>query len=81
MPGDASFHSGWTLHSAPPNRTDTLREAMTIIFFADGTRVAKLDHPNRQFDRDAWLRGCEPGEFAAGPWNPVLYSAQDRDSQ
>lgn len=73
--GDASFHSGWTLHSAPPNRTGTLREAMTMIYYADGTQVGALDHPARRFDRDAWLSGCEPGEFAAGPLNPVLYTA------
>jgi len=73
-PGDASFHAGWTLHSAAANRTDRMREAMTIIYFADGTRVGPLDHPNRQFDRDVWLRGCEPGDLAAGPLNPVLYA-------
>ncbi len=73
-PGDASFHSGWTLHSAPPNETDVMREAMTVIYFADGTKVGELDHPNRRFDRDVWLRGCEPGDLAAGPLNPVLYS-------
>jgi ectoine hydroxylase-related dioxygenase (phytanoyl-CoA dioxygenase family) len=78
-PGDASFHAGWTLHSAPGNSSATMREAMTVIYFADGTRVGPLDHPNRRFDRDVWLRGCEPGEPAAGPWNPVLYGA-DRAS-
>ncbi len=71
--GDATFHSGWTLHSAAPNRTDTMREVMTIIYYADGTRVGELDHPARKFDRDVWLAGCEPGELAAGPLNPVLY--------
>lgn len=75
--GDASFHSGWTLHSAPPNRTDQLREAMTVIYFAEGTRVGSIEHPNRRFDRDMWLRGCEPGDLAAGPWNPLLYSDSD----
>jgi ectoine hydroxylase-related dioxygenase (phytanoyl-CoA dioxygenase family) len=74
-PGDASFHGGWTLHSAPPNQTGTMREAMTVIYYADGTRVGPLDHPSRRFDRDVWLRGCEPGEPAAGPLNPVLYTA------
>jgi ectoine hydroxylase-related dioxygenase (phytanoyl-CoA dioxygenase family) len=73
--GDASFHSGWTLHSAPPNSTATMREAMTVIYYADGTRVGALDHPNRRFDRDTWLACCEPGDFAAGPLNPVLYPA------
>lgn len=73
-PGDASFHTGWTLHRAGPNRSDRLREAMTIIYFADGTRVGPLDHPARRFDRDVWLAGCEPGGLAAGPLNPVLYA-------
>jgi hypothetical protein len=72
--GDASFHGGWTLHSAPPNRTDAMREVMTVIYYADGTRVGPLDHPNRRFDRDVWLQGCEPGELAAGALNPVLWS-------
>lgn len=74
-PGDASFHSGWTLHSAPPNETETMREVMTIIYFAEGVRVAELDHPNRRFDRDAWLPGCDTGDLAATPLNPLLWSA------
>jgi hypothetical protein len=49
-----------------------MREAMTVIYYADGTRVGPLDHPNRRFERDTWLEGCEPGELAAGPLNPVL---------
>ena len=71
--GDASFHAGWTLHRAPPNRTERMREVMTVIYFADGTRVGPLDHPNRRFDRDVWLPGCEPGQPAASPKNPVLW--------
>ena len=72
-PGDATFHAGWTMHRAPPNHTARMREVMTIIYFADGTRVGPLDHPNRRFDRDVWLAGCEPGDLAAGPKNPVLW--------
>jgi ectoine hydroxylase-related dioxygenase (phytanoyl-CoA dioxygenase family) len=76
-PGDATFHAGWTLHRAEPNGTDRMREAMTIIYFADGTRVGPLDHPSRRLDRDIWLAGCEPGELAAGPLNPVVYRRGD----
>jgi len=72
-PGDATFHAGWTLHRAPPNETAQMREVMTVIYFADGARVGPLDHPNRRFDRDAWLPGCEPGMPAASPKNPVLW--------
>jgi len=72
-PGDATFHAGWTLHSAPPNPSPTMREVMTIIYYADGARVGVLDHPARRLDRDLWLTGCEPGTLAAGPRNPVLF--------
>ncbi len=72
--GDATFHAGWTLHRAPANRSERMREVMTVIYFADGTRVGPLDHPNRRFDRNVWLPGCEPGELAASELNPLLYS-------
>lgn len=72
-PGDATFHAGWTLHSAPPNHSTIMREVMTVIYFADGARVGELDHPARRLDRDLWLNGCEPGAPAAGPRNPVLF--------
>jgi hypothetical protein len=65
------------MHRAAANRTDRMREVMTIIYFADGTRVGVLDHPNRRFDRDVWLSGCEPGEPAAGPKNPVLWRREE----
>ena len=72
-PGDASFHAGWTLHRAPGNASQRMREVMTVIYFADGTRVAPLDNPNRRFDRDVWMPGCQPGEPAASDLNPVLF--------
>ncbi len=71
--GDATFHSGWTLHSAPANRTDRLRSVMTIIYFADGTTVGSIDNPMRAWDQQAWLGGAAPGSVAAGPQNPILY--------
>jgi hypothetical protein len=73
-PGDATFHAGWTLHRAPGNSSDRMREVMTMIYFANGVRVGPLDHSHRRFDRDAWLPGCEPGELAASRLNPLLYS-------
>ncbi|MCY3832507.1 MAG: phytanoyl-CoA dioxygenase family protein [Chloroflexi bacterium] len=70
--GAATFHSGWTLHSAPPNFSERMRPAMTVIYYADGTRVSELDNRNRIVDRDHWLPGTEPGDLAASPLNPVL---------
>lgn len=73
--GDATWHSGWTLHAAPGNATARVREVMTIIYFADGTKVGAVDHPNRQADLDGWLPGLKTGDLAASPLNPLLYPA------
>ena len=72
--GDATFHAGWMLHSAPPNPTGTLRAVMTIIYFADGTRVAEPSGPAQAFDLEVWLRGLAPGDLAAGERNPLVWS-------
>ncbi len=72
--GDATFHAGWTLHSAGTNPTDRMREVITVIYFADGTRVGPADHPVRAHDLRAWLRPCRPGQLAAGELNPLLYT-------
>lgn len=71
--GDVTFHAGWTLHSAPPNTTSTLREAMTIIYYADGIRILTPDNPHRQADMEAFFPGQKPGEIAATELNPRLY--------
>ena len=72
--GDATFHSGWTLHGAPANETQTMRCVMTIIYFADGTRVGALDNPMREDDARQWLGSRRTGELADGPLNPLLWS-------
>jgi ectoine hydroxylase-related dioxygenase (phytanoyl-CoA dioxygenase family) len=71
--GDATFHSGRTVHSARANRTARRREVMTVIYFADGTRVLEPDNDHRRADRDAFLPGLRGGDLAASPLNPVLY--------
>ena len=71
--GDATFHLGWTIHGAGENRSASrLREVMTIIYFADGARIAKPQNENQIADLNAWLDGKEPGMIADGPLNPVL---------
>ncbi len=71
--GDATFHAGWTLHSAPPNVSAKLRPVMTVIYFADGARVIEPDNENRATDLQSWLPGCKPGELAASPLNPLIF--------
>ncbi|HEX9683518.1 MAG TPA: phytanoyl-CoA dioxygenase family protein [Acidimicrobiales bacterium] len=70
--GDATFHAGWTIHSAGPNPTDLLRTVMTIIYLADGAHVPTELTEAQDFDRRAWLGGTESGEPIASDLNPLL---------
>ncbi len=71
--GDATFHAGWVLHSAGPNTSGRMREAMTVIYFADGAQILKPDHQNRQDDLERWFPGQKPGEPAGSPINPIVF--------
>jgi ectoine hydroxylase-related dioxygenase (phytanoyl-CoA dioxygenase family) len=72
--GDATFHYGWTLHSAPGNPTALMREVMTIIYVADGSVVAEPDSNARRKDMEAWFPGLKPGDLVSSPLNPLVYS-------
>ena len=70
--GDATFHAGWTIHSAGPNPTELLRTVMTVIYVADGARVRTELSEAQDFDRRVWLGGAEPGALIEGDLNPKL---------
>lgn len=72
--GDLLLHSGWTLHGAGANNTDTMREAMIVTYYPDGTRVDELSNPNRVDDARTYLGGRKPGELADSELNTVVYS-------
>lgn len=74
--GDATFHSGWVLHAAGANLSSVTREAMTIIYFADGARLIDPDHDDRRRDLERWHPGQNPGELAASRLNPIVFSRQ-----
>jgi ectoine hydroxylase-related dioxygenase (phytanoyl-CoA dioxygenase family) len=71
--GDATFHAGWTLHSAPGNPTETMREVMTVIYYPDGARISEPDSKARINDLKNWFPGLAPGDLAASPLNPLVY--------
>ncbi len=73
--GDATFHYGWTLHKAPGNTANRMREVMTIIYYADGARLIAPQSDSQQADLQAWFPGQQPGELAASALNPLLYHA------
>lgn len=70
--GDATFHSGWTVHSAGPNPTDQLRSVMTVIYVADGARVGTAMTAAQDLDRQLWLGGIAPGTVIGSELNPLL---------
>ncbi|MET0244315.1 MAG: phytanoyl-CoA dioxygenase family protein [Flavitalea sp.] len=70
--GDASWHYGWTLHSAPGNKSETTREVMTIIYFADGAVVTQPINEHQENDRNRWLCGLTPGFEASSRLNPLV---------
>lgn len=70
--GDATFHAGWTLHNAPGNNSQKMREVMTIIYFADKTRVLEPDHDHRKKDHQVWLMSVPPGQYAESELNPLI---------
>ncbi|MGI9602279.1 MAG: phytanoyl-CoA dioxygenase family protein [Acidimicrobiales bacterium] len=71
--GDATFHAGWTLHSAAANGTNADRPVMTVIYVADGARVSEPTDQQR-FDLH-WLGGAGPGDRVASDMNPLIWSA------
>ncbi|HET7710385.1 MAG TPA: phytanoyl-CoA dioxygenase family protein [Thermoanaerobaculia bacterium] len=71
--GDASFHYGGTIHSAGANRSDSVRAVLTIIYFADGTKVAPPANEHQRVDLDVFLPGAQPGAHAATELNPLLF--------
>jgi ectoine hydroxylase-related dioxygenase (phytanoyl-CoA dioxygenase family) len=74
--GDATFHGGWTLHSAPGNQTGVTREVMTIIYVADGAHASKPDNSHRANDLADWMPGLKSGDLVASPLNPLVYRAE-----
>jgi ectoine hydroxylase-related dioxygenase (phytanoyl-CoA dioxygenase family) len=72
--GEVSFHAGWTFHRAGANRGPRMRAVMTVIYFADGTRLAAPANRNQERDRDTWMPGVRVGEVVATELNPLLWT-------
>ena len=77
-PGDISIHSGWTAHRSAPNRSDRMREAVAIVYFADGTRVRSAEGGPAMMASllEDCLTGLKAHDRARGPAVPVVYSTE-----
>jgi ectoine hydroxylase-related dioxygenase (phytanoyl-CoA dioxygenase family) len=74
--GDVSFHMGWTLHRAGPNKTSETRRVFTIIYMDVDMQLAAPKNPNQQKDWDAWTPSTQIGEMMDDPLNPILYQRE-----
>ena len=72
--GDATFHSGWTLHSSFANKSSQTREVITIIYYQNGVTILNPDNKHRQVDMEVFFPGLKPGDKAATELNPLLYN-------
>ena len=70
--GDATWHYGHTAHNAPGNKSGIRREVMTIIYFADGAKVAEPTNKWQANDHQQWLMSMPVGEPAVSKLNPLV---------
>lgn len=70
--GDATFHSGLTLHRAPGNPTHRVRAVMTVIYVAEGSRVVEPASQEQANDLQTWMPGLKPGDPIASELNPLI---------
>ena len=66
------WHYGNTIHSAPANDSDQMREVMTVIYMAEGARVVEPRKKWQSDDLRQWLMDLPPGRLAASELNPLL---------
>jgi ectoine hydroxylase-related dioxygenase (phytanoyl-CoA dioxygenase family) len=70
--GDATFHYGFTIHNAPGNHSDKMREVMTIIYLADDAKITEPQHKWQENDHKTWLLNMPVGGPAASAINPLV---------
>jgi len=83
--GDVSFHSSFTLHSAPKNLSNRMREVIAISYYADGARIGEPENfylsssqalqsvKYREHFLNQYFSGLQRGDLACSPTNPVVY--------
>ncbi|MGN6355279.1 MAG: phytanoyl-CoA dioxygenase family protein [Parafilimonas sp.] len=70
--GDATWHYGFTIHNAPGNNSNIMREVMTVIYLADDAKIAKPKNKWQENDLKTWLAGKPVGSLADSELNPLV---------
>ena len=75
--GEVSFHSGWVFHRAGANKTEQMRQVMTVIYMDKDMKLKAPENENQQADWDTWCPGAKIGEQIDTLLNPILYSSPE----
>lgn len=70
--GDATWHYGFTIHNAPENKSDIMREVFTIIYLADEAKITEPKNSWQQNDLKTWLMSKPVGTPADSEMNPLV---------
>jgi ectoine hydroxylase-related dioxygenase (phytanoyl-CoA dioxygenase family) len=70
--GDTTWHSGFTIHNAPGNKSGKTREVFTIIYIAGDAKISQPKNSWQQNDLKTWLMNKEPGTVADSELNPLV---------
>ena len=70
--GDATWHTGFTIHNAPGNNSPLMREVFTIIYLADEAKITEPKNSFQQNDLKRWLMNKEVGTVADSALNPLV---------
>jgi ectoine hydroxylase-related dioxygenase (phytanoyl-CoA dioxygenase family) len=70
--GDATWHYGYTIHKAPGNNSEKMREVITIIYIADGVKVKQPENEWQANDHKTWLKSKQVGTIADSELNPLV---------
>lgn len=74
--GEVSFHCGWIFHRAGPNKTNTMRKVMTVIYMDKDIRLKEPINENQVADWNTWCPGVKVGEVPDSALNPILFSGK-----
>jgi len=70
--GDATWHYGYTIHNAPGNESQSMREVMTIIYLADGAKATSPQNTFQANDLKTWMPGMKVGDLINSELNPII---------
>ena len=70
--GDATWHTGFTIHNAPGNNSNIMREVFTIIYLAEEAKITEPKNSFQQNDLKTWLMDKKVGTPADSELNPLV---------